>query len=289
MSLRSLHPGTVSNQLLAALDSISLTHVGHRSVYRIPIFRTLWTFCSNLLTRRTLRHRLSILVVLQTARIVPWLIRLWSIIQRIVIEIRFLPLAVSNRRRLADIADRRGCRTVTDHRWQAGPTLSLLVSVVHRRLPFVKTVPSFSWRTYPGRTDITHGTLPLFVTNIVGFLSYDPSIYTANIWHRSMMPSIRYYLARRHTARYADIRHRTVPFQSLATRSATTRRSHYAVSTLSRSIFPRRRGSLCYCLAVSPQSDKRSNLSLQRHRMVSNVNKMMCKNNLACRETVCLL
>lgn len=286
MSLRSLNPSTVCDQLLAALDSISLTHVGHRSMYRVPIFRILRTRCSNLLTRRTLRYRLSILVVLESARIVP-LIRLWSIIQRIVVEIGFLPLAVSNCRRLADITDRRGRRTVTDHRWQAGPTLSLLVSIVHRRLPFVEAMPSFRRRAYPGRTDITHGTLPFFVTNIVGFLSYNPSVYTANIWHRSMMPSIRYYLARRHTARYADIRHRAVPFQSLATRSATTRCSHYAVSTLSRSIFPRRRGSLCYRLAVSPQSDKRSNLSLQRYRMVFNVNKIMCKDNLTCRETVC--
>jgi len=259
MSLRCLHSRTVSDQLFAALHPVALTHIGHGSMHGVPVFGTLRARRADLLARRTLR--LGILVVLESAGTVPLMIPLRPVVQRVVIDIRLLPFALPDRRCLADIVDRCGHDAVPDHRWQARSSLSVLIPIVHRGLPVVKTMPALHRRYYPRCADVAHGTLPLLVATVVGFLSQDPPVDAANVRHGSVMPSIRWPLAGWHTARHADVRHRAVPLESLAAGGAAAGGGDYAVSSLARGVFPGRCGSLCHRLAVSSQSDK-ADLSL---------------------------
>jgi hypothetical protein len=94
------------------------------------------------------------------------------------------------------------------------------------------------------------------VATVVGFLSQDPSIDAANVRHGSVMPSIRWPLAGWHTARHAHVRHRAVPFESLAAGGAAAGGGDYAISSLAGGVFPRRCGPLCHRLAISSQSDE---------------------------------
>lgn len=211
MSLRSLNSGAVSDQLFATWMPVSLANVRHRSVDRIPIFRTLRCRGTDVLTHRTLWHRLSqrtVLVTLDPHRIVPLRSRLGLIHQRFLVDVRLLPLALSNARRNVHYVGRRVA--MIDHSRQAGSTLALLVAIVHRNLPLVRPFLAVSALGRRGQTtgaNVAHRSLPLVVATVVGLLRQNSTVHAAHVRHRSVVPAIRSALSSRQTTGHAHVRH----------------------------------------------------------------------------------